>query len=331
MKINPWFRGGVRKLMAAPSYTFTGGETPSDFTPNKISAVGSMIGKIADQTIRMVSADDRLSIFDKMPVKNGDTIEQVLIKLASAEAYDSTGAGALSRKNPDLAVRYFNDWTRAKYKHTVDISELRKVLETGKGVPEISAKVVGVLNESDKYEKYTQTKNLLAWGRQDGTGKVLKLIETVNYGTDAIDYKGVLEALKNAVSGMQFVNTSFNTASINRKTNASDIVILMPYKLKNKIDVQELAGVFNLDKAEVGKHIIELDTDVAEISGLDTYSIYVLDKNAILSYVRLYEMADQKNADGLFWNYFLHTERMYGISPLFDCGYINVVAEASQG
>ena len=37
--------------------------------------------------------------------------------------------------------------------------------------------------------------------------------------------------------------------------------------------------------------------------------------------------ADQKNADGLFWNYFLHTERMYGLSPLFDGCYILVKAE----
>lgn len=313
--------------MASPTYTFTGGVAPASYVPNKISAVGSMIGKIADQLIREVSANDKLSVFDKMPVTNGDTIEQVIVKLADAQAYDSTGAGALSRKTPAFAVKYFNTWNRAKFETTVDIAQMRKVMETGKGVAELSSKVVGVLGESDKFEKYTQMKNLLAWGRQDGAGKVLKLYDTVAYGTSSIDYKGVLKSLKNVISGMQYVNTTFNTESLKRRTRPEDIVILMPYKLKNEIDVEELAGVFNLDKAEIKNHIIELDTDVAEISSKDTYAIYVVDKNAILDYTRLYEMADQKNADGLFWNYFLHTERLYGISPLFDCGYINVVAE----
>lgn len=311
--------------MASPSYTFTKGA--STWTPNTITEVGSMVGKIAEQVIREVSADDKLTIFDKMSVDNGDTIEQALVKLANAQAYDSTGAGALSRKTPSIAVKYFNSWTRYKFETTVDTSLMRKVLNTGKGVSELSSKVVGVLGESDKYEKYTQLKNLLDWGRQDGSGKALKLFDTVAYSS-GIDYKGVLVSLKNAVAGMQYVNDSFNVDSIKRKTNAEDIVILMPYKLKNRIDVEELAGVFNLDKAELKNHIIEIDTDKAKISNKDTFSIYIVDKNAILSYTRLYEMADQKNADGLFWNYFLHVERLYGISSLFDCGYINVVAEA---
>ena len=298
------------------------------FTPNSISELGGMLGKVAHQVIREVVADDKLSVFDKMPADNGDTIEQTIVKLASARAYDSTGANALSRKTPSLAVRMFNDWTRAVFDTTVDISLIRKVLVSGKGAAELSSKIVGVLGESDKYEKYTQTKNLFKWGRQDQSGKVLKLAGTVNYGTTSIDYKGVLQMLKNVVSGMQYVNTDFNTGSVNRKTLASDIFILMPYKLKNALDVEELAGVFNLDKAEIKSKIIELDIDTETIGGKSTYPIYVVDRNAVLAYTRLYEMADQKNADGLFWNYFLHTERMYGLSPLFDGCYILVKAEA---
>ena len=314
--------------MASPVYSFSGGVAPANFTPNQISDLGSMLGKVAYQIIREVDAEDKLSVFNKMPVDNGDTIENVIVNLASAQAYDSTGAGALSRKTPSLSVKYFNNWTRNKFETTVDISLIRKVLQTGQGAPDLSSKIVGVLGESDKYEKYTQMKNLFKWGRQDQTGKVLKLFDTVAYGTTSIDYKGVLQSLKNVISGMQYVNTSFNTASVNRRTKPEDIVILMPYKLKNMLDVEELAGVFNLDKAEIKNKIIEIDTDAETISSKSTYAIYVVDKNAVLSFTRLYEMADQKNADGLFWNYFLHTERMYALSPLFDCGYILVKAEA---
>ena len=315
--------------MSSPSYTFSGGALPANFTPNSYEDVGYMLGKVAEQIIREVSAEDKLSVFDKMPVLNGDTIEQTVIQLASARAYDSTGANALSRKTPSLAVRMFNSWNRITFDTTVDMALIRKVLIDGKGGAEVATKLVSVLGESDKFEKYTQTKNLFKWGRQDQSGKVLKLVDTIAYGTNSIDYKGVLKSLKNVVSGMQYVNTSFNTGSVNRKTDAKDIFILMPYKLKNELDVEELAGVFNLDKAEIKSRIIEIDTDVEEISGVDTYVIYVVDRNAVLAYTRLYEMADQKNADGLFWNYFLHTERLYGISPLFDACYFWVQTQAN--
>ena len=59
-----------------------------------------------------------------------------------------------------------------------------------------------------------------------------------------------------------------------------------------------------------------------EIDSTDTF-IYVVDQNAILDYTRLYELVNQLNADGLFYNYFLHVEDLFAISPLFDCCYFN--------
>ena len=56
---------------------------------------------------------------------------------------------------------------------------------------------------------------------------------------------------------MKFVNTTFNSISLKRRTREEDIYILMPYQLRNRIDVNDLAGVFNLDKAEIKGKIIE--------------------------------------------------------------------------
>ena len=69
--------------------------------------------------------------------------------------------------------------------------------------------------------------------------------------------------------------------------------------------------VFNLDKAEIRNRIIEIDST--------DNIVYIVDRNAILDYTRLYEMVNQLNADGLFYNYFLHVEDLFAISPLFDC------------
>ena len=306
---------------------YDGGVAPGSFTPNSVSDLGSMLCKVAEQVIREVSADDKLSVFDKMPVDNGDTIEQAVVKLATPRSYDSTGANALSRKTPDIAVKMFNTWNRYVYDTTVDISQIRKVLQTGKGASELSSKIVASLSEGDKFDKYTFVKNLLEWGRADQAGNVLKNTGTVALKSSVMDIKGALVKFKNIISGMQYVNSDFNTVSLKRRTRKEDIYMLIPYKLKNRIDVDELAGVFNLEKDRIDAHIIELDIEPVEIEGANYYPVYFVDKFAILDYTRLYEMADQKNADGLFWNYFLHTERLYGISPLFDACYCWVATE----
>lgn len=297
--------------------TMSKGVDYQTYVPNQYSDF-EMIGKIAQQVIRNVNAKNPLAMFDKMPITNGDTIEQVVVGLVQEKVYDQTGANALNRiVSNNLAVRYFDDWTRTKFDYTIDIAKARKVMQEGKSATDLTEKMVASLVESDVHSKFVSIKELLKWGATASGGVTpLKDLGTVYGDGTNYNYKAILKKIKDTIKGMQFVNDDFNSAGFERSTEKSDIYIAMPYTLKNAIDVDELAGVFNLDKAEIRDRIIELDTtdDI----------VYIVDQNAILVYTRLYEMADQKNADGLFWNYFLHVERLYAISPLFDGCFFKV-------
>ena len=316
--------------MSRVSPTYGSGVGGGSYEPTTIEELGNMIGKVAKSIIRENSTVNHLAVFDKGLVDNGDTIEEAVVLLAESQAFDPTGAHTLDREtSAKFAVKYFKQWTEKTFKKSVSLSELRKVLTNKNSAADISAMIVSSTTEGDRQEQYEDIRNMLAWGRQEadgGTGKCLVKAETVAYDTtnSSIDYKEVLVAMKNAISGMKFVNTSFNTASVKRRTLPEDIYILMPYVLKNKIDVEELAGVFNLDKAEIKDRIIE--TDATNESGY--YYIYVVDRNAILDFTRLYEMLNQLNAEGRFWNYYLQVDRLYAISELFDACYIKVANSA---
>ena len=318
------------------SANFTPGYEPEDFVPNSIEGMGGALGKIAEQVIRQFVGKNPLALFEKMPVNNGDTIEQMFIEMVKSEAYDATGAAALTRKNPSLVVRYFNDWTAAKFHTTVDTSLIRKILKGEKSASDVAAKIVSVLGQSDTHEKYLTVKKLLECARQQadgGTGDVKNSLvrgATINFDTvnSTIDYDSLLVAIRDIVDDMQFVNKKYNVAEIEKATDKENLVIVMPFTLKNRISVEKLAGVFNLSEAEIKDRMVVVDTeDVYETVESTKYwynYVYVLDKQAILDYTRLYEMLNQLNADGRFWNYFLHVERLFGISPLFDACYIKV-------
>jgi len=297
---------------------FGSGVSGGNYSPNTYTELGSMIGKVAHQVIREVEAKNPMSVFDKMPVANGDTIEQAIVKLVEAQGYDSTGAGAITRDTSvKLAVQYFKNWQRHTYKTTVDVPMIRKALVDGKGASDISSKLVSVLGQSALNDKFQSLKALLVWGTT--TASWTDQINSVIVGQTPVpvdtsgnqDNKAILKKIKNLVSQMKFVNTSCNRLGINRATMEEDIYIIMPYTLRNSLDVDELAGVFNLEKTDLKARIIEIDDTTHNY-------VYIVDKNCILAYTRLYEMADQKNADGLFWNYFLHKEDLFGISALFD-------------
>ena len=286
------------------------------YVPNTYSSLDDMIGKIAHQIIKEVDTKNPLAVFDKVPVDNGDTIEQAVVKLVDANAYDSTGAGALTRETAvSCAVRYFNNWQRHTYKNTIDYSVIRKVLTSGKGAEEVADKIVSSMSNSRIHDKFESLVALLKWGRAigsyDASTAVIKSSTTIAAGSDGrIDAKAILRGIKNAVKGFTFVGTSYNVPAIKQSSLLDNIYIVMSYKMKNALDIDELAGVFNLEKTELGARILEINDD-------DSY-IYVLDERAILDYTRLNEMVSQINADGLFYNYFLHIEDLFAISPLFN-------------
>ena len=286
------------------------------YVPNTYSSLDDMIGKIAHQIIKEVDTKNPLAVFDKVPVDNGDTIEQAVVKLVDANAYDSTGAGALTRETAvSCAVRYFNNWQRHTYKKTIDYSVIRKVLTSGKGAEEVADKIVSAMSNSRIHDKFESLVALLKWGRAVGSydlsTAVIKSGTTISAGSDGrIDAKAILRGIKNAVKGFTFVGTSYNVPAIKQSSPLDNIYIVMSYKMKNALDIDELAGVFNLEKTELGARILEINDD-------DSY-IYVLDERAILDYTRLNEMVSQINADGLFYNYFLHIEDLFAISPLFN-------------
>lgn len=284
-----------------------------------------MIGKVAKQIIREIDTKNPMSVLEKGKIENGDTVENAVVRLLESSPYDENGTGALSPdKTKKLSVRYFKDWTRGKFKTTVYPYEIRKTLLQNGSEDELGTKLVAALGKSDIYEKYTFIKELLKWGTtnasgEDGLAPVLKDVGEVEMVNGKIDYDGVLKKIKNTVSGMSYVNGNFNSIGLKRSTPKEDIYVVMPYTLKNAMDVEKLSAVFNLDKAEIKDKIIEID-----IPDEEDMFVYIIDKNAIQVYTRVYDMFSQLNGDGAFWNYFLHTDRLYAISPLFDGTFFKV-------
>ena len=309
------------------------GVTPENYEPS-ISEEYSMIEKVARQIVNGVTSDNILAEFEFGDIENGSTIEEAIIKLAESHPFalgseeeggsDITDDVKVFAKNyPELAVRYYKNWTKKQFSKTVSLERLRKVLLSDGNALRISEQVANSLVQGDNYENYVGLRDLIKFGCDNDIYKDVTGATPIDIsGGDSRAYKDILIKIKDIVKGMQFVNADYNTANIKRKTFAEDIKIIMPYTIKNKLDVDELAGVFNLDKAEIKNKIIEVDEP--------TDKVVIIDKWSTFAYKRLYEMTSIFNPKGLYQNYFLTVERLYGISPLFDGCFFTIKTTAGE-
>lgn len=299
-------------MAVTPSYASP--ITAANFEPT-VNTLGP-IEKIAKQAVYNVIADDRLSPLEKGALNNGADVEQIVVQLAESSAYDPDSVTNFSASNPSLAVRYFKTHTERTYKVKVADKEIRKIRLAG-SEEDIAGMIASSLANGYIQENYEAIRDMFE--DEDIRDTAVTLSATVENN----DYKAILLAIKNAVSGMTFVNSDYNGAGIKRRTRLDDIVILMPYTVKNAIDVNELAGVFNLSKDELPGRMIEIDSANADF-------IYILDRNAAQIYTFYYGMESARNIDGKYTEFNLTVDKMYALSPLFDVTAIRLV-EPSGG
>ena len=167
-------------------------------------------------------------------------------------------------------------------------------------------KNIDMLKEACDYDlPYTKSfANQLA-GRSPGNFNPAQICEIFNYCYNKWRYV-------NDPSGHEYLARASETIASSLTGDCDDFAILMASCI---LAVGGDACV-NTGYSETGGHAFT-EVDISRF-----------DKNAVLDFTRLYEMLNQLNAEGRFWNYYLHTDRLYALSGLFDACYIKVANTA---
>ena len=154
------------------------------------------------------------------------------------------------------------------------------------------------------------------------------------------NYGKWLTAAKNAIDGFAFPSTDFNNygsleganGDFVAWTNPEDIYIMCTIEWLNTIDVEYLASVFNLDKAELGKRIVKVPSfsytayEYDENDNITGSSVVDSDIACIVCDRRMFKYSTELeqtneffNPKTLVTNIFKHMWGTYAISPFANC------------
>lgn len=155
-----------------------------------------------------------------------------------------------------------------------------------------------------EYDEYLAMKNLLATYKG-----------YVDYGvtaiTDAESAKDFVKTVRKASTDMTFASTALNMAKVMTWTPVKKQVLFIHKDVIAEVDVEVLAKAFNMGKTDIQVEIVVLD-DFGELA--DTYGLLV-DESFFRVWDTLSKMEPQRNAQGLFTNYFYHIHQILSLSP----------------
>ena len=295
--------------------------------------VQALINRIGMVLIQNKVLENSWSIFKKGIMEYGEIVEQVFVDIAKPFTYDTEVAEneIYKRVIPDIKSQFYIVNFQKFYKATVEDDTLRKAFLTENGLLDLTDKIIaslvnGEVNDELLVMKYMLAKNIL-------NGK-LKTVEVPSISS--ANAKSIVSTIKGVSNKMTFPNTNYNQAGVTNQANKDEQYLICNSDFDSIIDVEVLASAFNMDKAEFTGHRMLVDgfgqldnarldllfgndsdyvplTD-EELEALNTIPAVLIDKDYFVLLDNKRAMTSKYNEQGLYWNYWLHTWKTFGVS-----------------
>lgn len=266
-----------------------------------------LINKIGRTILEQKMFENRLARF-KGGLTTPHDVEEIFIEMAKAEgAYDKDGKNPLGRRTPpDVKVIYHRQNRQDKYVITIGDIDFVRVFRSESTLDVYIKGLINSVYSGDAYDEWLAMKNLLA------TYEDYDDYEVTESSDKAVFAKNFIKTLRKAVLDCSFPSTAHNKAGVNTWSNPSEMVLLVHKDVTVECDVELLAKAFHQSNTDtsVVPEIVVMD-DFGSLT--DTFALLV-DRDWFRVWDTLIHMEAQRNADGLFTNYFFHHHQILSAS-----------------
>lgn len=293
-----------------------------------------LVNRIAFTYVRGKQWDNPLAVFKGAKVNYGSTIQEIAPKWIKAHSYDDEAETLLKLHRPEAEAWYHSQNRRDQYPITINFDELRTAFTDEYGLNNLISQIMTTPISSDNYDEYRIMLQLIAeyehnWGFYKQ--------HLASLPDDEASAKTMLKTLRTLGGKLQFPSTVYNASAITDIpvfAKNGELVLLTTPETQASLDVDALAVLFNVDKAEVQQRIVLVDEfPIPNVAGLLTTEDFFVCNDT------LYENSSFYNPQRLDTTYWLNHWGIYSVSPFVpaillttDAGTtVNVVTQTVTG
>ena len=305
------------------------GETILTYTATKNEFLDVLVNKICGQIFMNKVYSNPLSFFEKEPVPYGSTLESIFCDLIQAKNFNEnfgvgdTEVGSLiGVEKPPVKTEYYSRNFAKKYKISISDEQLRTAFMNANGLQNLINHVLIVPTNSRNFDDFQMMKGLLA----NASTKEAVLSTGYKSATDDKKAKELTKVTRALVDRFGMMGNVFNIQGVNTFTNSQNIAIITTPEVAAMLDVELLATAFNMEKAEMGRRIVKIDSfqkydsSANKFVADDKVELMIIDEDYIQFRRTLQVSETFRNPDALSSNVFTHNQ---GIAAV--CGFVNAV------
>jgi len=277
--------------------------------------VQDLVNKVGLSIFNTTQWENPLAMFKRGQLEYGSTIEEITTDLIKATSYDhdrdSLEKELFGRETPSASVQYHTVNRESKYKITVDFNTLRRAFVSEQGLSQFIGQLMEAPQTSDNWDEFLLMSSLFSQVESSNGLHKIQVPNVSGSGSTEADAKYMLRRVREMAGLMKFPSRRYNPLGMPQAANPEELVLFVTPSANAAMDVEALAGAFNIDRADVPTRTIMVPEENFAIPGAQ----------AILSTEKFFVVADQltettsqPNAAGLYENFWLHHHQVMSAS-----------------
>lgn len=269
----------------------------------------ALFNKIGKTIIESKLFKNKLARFKSGAITTQQDVEEIFVDMGkAATAYDPDGKNPFGRRNDDnVKVAYHRMNRQDCYDISIGDIDFIRVFRSEASLEQfIKSKINSVYSRAN-HDEWLYMKNVLA----TFDGYFDYAVPAITADNAEASAKTFVKTLRKAVNDVSFASTKYNKAGVTTWTDPDKLVLLVNKDVVSEVDVEVLAKTFNMGKTDVNVEIVTMD-DFGSLA--DTYGL-LIDEEFFKVWDTLSRMESQRNAQGLFTNFFYHVHQILSASP----------------
>lgn len=285
------------------------------YKPHWNEFIDALVNRIGLVVARNISWTNPLAEFKRGMLEYGDTIEEVQVGLIEAHVYDPDREylerDIFGTTRPEVQSNFHSVNRMNYYPITVNENLLKRAFLNDGGLNSFINQLLQAPSTSDQWDEFLLTTKLFSEYESNGGFRHVHVPEVSRIGSSEADAKVALRKMRAMAQELTFLSTKYNAARMPTFAKADELVLFVTPEYNAAIDVEALAGAFNVDKTTMQGRIIPVPRDNFAINGVEAV-LTVKDFFVIAD--TLMEMTSQRNPVSLSTNYFLHHQQIISAS-----------------
>lgn len=273
--------------------------------------IDAYINRVGDQIIHNKEWENPLRVFKGAAMRYGSSIQESALKWIKAHTYNIEDSALEKIGRPEAAVWYHTVNREDRYDITLEYPDLRQAFLDEYGLNRLIDAVLTVPRNSDNYDEYLcMMAQMSYYERNWGFFKH----HVSGEPTDETTGKEFLKAVRAYASKLKFPTALYSPVSaeygIPVFASPEELVLFITADAMASVDVDTLAGIFNLDKAEIKyRTVVVPDIPVPNAFALLTTDAFFVCEDFVYTNDSFY------NPSTLSTNYYLHHWEVVSCSP----------------